>query len=143
MKKILIIVGIVILALAAALVIFARWSQNQITDGPGMVNKEPFMQISQEEAAEMMKKDDGHVVVDVRRPDEFAEGHIPGAINVPNEDIGDEQPKALPDLDQILLVYCRSGRRSVEAANKLADIGYTNIYEFGGIIDWTGEVTKD
>jgi len=143
MKKILIIVAIVILALAAALVIFARWSQNQITDGPGMVNKEPFMQISQEEAAEMMKKDDGHVVVDVRRPDEFAEGHIPGAINVPNEDIGDEQPKALPDLDQILLVYCRSGRRSVEAANKLADIGYTNIYEFGGIIDWTGEVTKD
>lgn len=143
MKRIVLIIGIILLVLAAALVIFVRWSQNQITDGPGMVNEEPFLQISQEEAAEMMKKDDGHVVVDVRRPDEFAEGHIPGAINVPNEDIGDEQPKALPDLDQILLVYCRSGRRSVEAANKLADIGYTNIYEFGGIIDWTGEVTKD
>lgn len=99
-----------------------------------------YIQISQEEAAEMMKRDDGHVIVDVRRPDEYKEGHIVGAINVQNEYILDEPPKSLPDKDQILLVYCRSGRRSKEAAEKLAKLGYTHVYEFGGIITWTGEV---
>ena len=102
-----------------------------------------YMQISQEEAKEMMAKDDGHVIVDVRRLDEYDAGHIPGAILIPNESIGTEQPKELPDLDQIILIYCRSGRRSKEAAGKLAEIGYTNIYEFGGIIDWTGEVVTN
>lgn len=86
----------------------------------------------------MMDRDDGHVVVDVRRQDEYDAGHIPGAILIPNESISDEQPEELPDPDQIILIYCRSGRRSKEAAQKLADMGYTNIYEFGGIIDWTG-----
>ena len=99
-----------------------------------------YHQISQDEAKAMMALDDGHVVVDVRRQDEYDEGHIPGAILVPNESIATEPPEALPDLDQIILVYCRSGRRSKEAAGKLAQIGYTNIYEFGGIIDWTGEI---
>ena len=88
----------------------------------------------------MMELDDDHVVVDVRRQDEFDEGHIPGAICIPNESIIDTQPKELPDLDQIILVYCRSGRRSKEASQKLFDMGYTNVFEFGGIIDWTGEV---
>lgn len=102
-----------------------------------------YTQITQEEAKEMMKKDDGHIIVDVRRQDEYDTGHIPGAIVIPNESITDEQPKELPDLNQTILVYCRSGRRSKEAAQKLADIGYNNVYEFGGIIDWTGEtVTK-
>ena len=62
---------------------------------------------------------------------------------IPNESIGIEQPSELPDLDQIILVYCRSGRRSKEASQKLADIGYTNVYEFGGIIDWTGDIVTD
>ena len=88
----------------------------------------------------MMDIEDGHVVVDVRRQDEFDEGHISGAICIPNESIIDTQPKKLPDLDQIILVYCRSGRRSKEASQKLFDMGYTNVFEFGGIIDWTGEV---
>ena len=91
----------------------------------------------------MMEADDGHIIVDVRTQDEFDEGHISGAICIPNESIGDKQPAELPDLDQIILVYCRSGRRSKEASQKLADIGYTRVYEFGGIIDWTGEVVKD
>lgn len=99
-----------------------------------------YTQISQEEAKEMMGKDDDHIVVDVRRADEYAAGHIPGAILIPNEEIGTEQPAELPDLDQIILVYCRSGNRSKQASQKLADMGYTNVYEFGGIIDWTGEV---
>ena len=99
-----------------------------------------YNHITQEKAKEMMQADDGHVIVDVRRQDEYDSGHIPDAILIPNESIGTEQPKELPDLDQIILVYCRSGRRSAEAAQKLADMGYTQIYEFGGIIDWTGEV---
>ena len=102
-----------------------------------------YTEITQEEAKEMMKKDDGHLIVDVRRQDEYDEGHIPDAVCIPNESIGTEQPEELPDKEQILLIYCRSGRRSKQAAQKLADIGYTNIYEFGGIIDWTGEIVTN
>lgn len=105
--------------------------------------KNAYTQITQEQARTMMEADDGHMIVDVRRPQEYAEGHIPGAINIPNETIGTEQPKELPDLNQILLVYCRSGNRSKQAAQKLFDIGYTNVYEFGGINTWTGEIVAE
>ena len=101
-----------------------------------------YKQITQEEAKETMAKDDGHIIVDVRRQDEYDEGHIPSAVLIPNESITDKQPEELPDLDQIILVYCRSGRRSKEASQKLANIGYTNVYEFGGINTWTGEIVK-
>ena len=113
---------------------------DQIMDGDGMFQIFQYKQISQDEAREMMAKDDGHVIVDVRREDEYAQGHIPGAILIPNESIADTPPEELPDHDRIILVYCRSGRRSKEAAQKLADMGYSNVYEFGGIIDWTGEI---
>lgn len=99
-----------------------------------------YNQITQEEAVKMMEKNDGHVIVDVRRQDEYYEGHIKGAILIPNESISDQKPKELPDLDQVILIYCRSDRRSKEASQKLADIGYKNIYEFGGINNWTGEI---
>lgn len=102
-----------------------------------------YTQIDQATAGEMMARDDGHVIVDVRRQDEYDEGHIPGAILIPNESIGVKPPEALPDYDQIILIYCRSGNRSKQAAQKLAEMGYTNIYEFGGIIDWTGEIVTD
>ena len=102
-----------------------------------------YQQITQEKAKEMMQADDGHIIVDVRRQDEYDSGHIPGAILIPNESIGTEQPKELPDLDQVILIYCRSGRRSKEASQKLADMGYKHIYEFGGIIDWTGDVVTN
>ncbi len=78
----------------------------------------------------------------MRRADEFAAGHIPGAINVANESIGTAEIPELPDKDQLILVYCRSGRRSKEASQKLADLGYTNIVEIGGILDWPGEIEK-
>ena len=97
-----------------------------------------YHRISQKEAAEMMQRDDGHVVVDVRRQDEYDAGHIPGAILIPNESISTERPVELPDLEQIILVYCRSGNRSKTASKKLADMGYTNVYEFGGINTWDG-----
>lgn len=102
-----------------------------------------YTQITQEEVKEMMARDDGHVIVDVRRQDEYDAGHIPGAILIPNESIETEMPEELPDLDQIILIYCRSGNRSKQAAQKLFDMGYTNIYEFGGINDWTGEVVTE
>jgi len=101
-----------------------------------------YRQISAEEAKEIMRDEKNYIILDVRRPDEFAEGHIPGAINVPNEDIGSSDIPALPDKSQLILVYCRSGRRSKEAAEKLVKLGYTNIVEFGGILDWTGEIEK-
>ena len=115
----------------------------QMSEETVMEQTYEYTQISQDKAAEMMAEDDGHVIVDVRREDEYAEGHIPGAILIPNESIVDTPPKELPDFDQIILIYCRSGRRSKEAAQKLADMGYTHIYEFGGIITWTGEIVKD
>ena len=102
-----------------------------------------YVQIDQETAKQMMEKDDGHIIVDVRRQEEYDEGHIPGAILIPNETIISEKPDELSDPDQTILIYCRSGRRSKEAAQKLADMGYTNIYEFGGIIDWTGNIVSE
>ena len=101
-----------------------------------------WVQIDQETAKQMMEADDGHVIVDVRRQDEYDAGHIPGAILIPNESIVDERPAELPDLEQVILIYCRSGNRSKQAAQKLADLGYGNIYEFGGITTWTGEIVK-
>lgn len=112
----------------------------QLLNGDGMVDS--YATISQEEAQKMMQVDDGHIILDVRRQDEFDEEHIPGAICIPNESITDTQPEELPDLHQVILVYCRSGRRSKEAAQKLFDMGYTHVFEFGGIIDWTGETVK-
>ena len=106
-------------------------------------NKAEYTRISQEEAKEMMARDDGHVIVDVRRQDEYNAGHIPGAILIPNETIGSDAPKTLPDYDQIILVYCRSGNRSKQASEKLAAMGYKNVYEFGGINSWTGEIVTD
>ena len=82
---------------------------------------------------------DGAVLLDVRTPEEFADKHIPGAINIPSETISTEEIPELPDKDQLILVYCRSGNRSKQASEKLVALGYTNIVEFGGINDWPGE----
>ena len=101
-----------------------------------------YRQISMDEALEMMKKESGYIILDVRRPDEYAEGHIPGAINLPNEEIGTEKIAQLPNKSQLILVYCRSGRRSKEASEKLVKLGYTNVVEFGGILDYKGEIEK-
>ena len=133
----------IFLLLTAILLLLTGCSSGsgQMVDGDGMVNS--YTQISQEQAKEMITRDDGHIIVDVRRQDEYDAGHIPGAILIPNENIGTEHPEELPDLNQIILIYCRSGNRSKQAAQKLFDMGYTNIYEFGGIIDWTGEIVTE
>ena len=102
-----------------------------------------YRQISMDEAVTMMAQETGYIILDVRRPDEFAAGHIPNAINVPNESIGTSEIPELPDKDQLIMVYCRSGRRSKEASEKLVKLGYTNIAEFGGILDWKGETVTE
>lgn len=102
-----------------------------------------YKQISMDEAVKMMETETGYIVLDVRTPEEFSEKHIPNAVNIPNEEIGDQEIAELPDKDQLILVYCRSGNRSKQASEKLAKMGYTNIYEFGGINDWTGETVSE
>ncbi len=102
-----------------------------------------YRQITMDDAVTMMAEQEGYIILDVRRPDEFAAGHIPGAINVPNETIGTDSIPELPLKDQLILVYCRSGNRSKQASAKLVNLGYTNIVEFGGIIDWPGEIVKE
>ena len=89
-----------------------------------------------------MREEKNYIILDVRRPDEYSEGHIPNAINIPNEEISASEIRELPDRAQLILVYCRSGRRSKEAAEKLVKLGYTNIVEFGGILDWKGDIEK-
>ena len=102
-----------------------------------------YRQISMTDAVTMMEEETGYIILDVRTPEEFAEKHIPGAVNVPNETIGTEEISELPDKDQLILVYCRSGNRSKQASEKLAALGYTNIVEFGGINDWPGETVTE
>ena len=102
-----------------------------------------YRSITMDEAVTMMSRETGYIILDVRRPDEFSAGHIPNAINVPNETIGTAEIPELPDKDRLIMVYCRSGRRSKEAGEKLVKLGYTNIVEFGGILDWKGKITID
>lgn len=109
-------------------------------DGDGM--ERTYTQIDQDTAVFMMENEKDYVILDVRRYDEYEEGHIPGAICIPNERIGSTKLDQLPDLDQMILVYCRSGNRSKQAAEKLVKIGYNKIYEFGGILDWKGETVQ-
>ena len=99
-----------------------------------------YRSIKMDEAVAMMEQETGYIILDVRRPDEFTAGHIPNAINVPNESIGTDEIPELPNKYQLIMVYCRSGRRSKEASEKLVKLGYTNIVEFGGILDWKGEI---
>ena len=102
-----------------------------------------YRSITVDEAVTMMAQETGYIILDVRRPDEYAAGHIPNAINVPNETIGTSEIAELPNKDQLIMVYCRSGRRSKEASEKLVKLGYTNIVEFGGILDWKGEIVTE
>ena len=101
-----------------------------------------YLQISTEEAKSLMESEENYIILDVRTKEEYEEKHIPGAILVPNETIGEDEIPQLPDKDQMILVYCRSGNRSKQAAEKLVALGYTNVVEFGGINDWTGEVVS-
>lgn len=160
-RKKIIVAGIVAFILAVAIMFLKNHiivTSNGISismsgsDGPTAVfiaGKLPegeknmtYTSITMEEAKDIFQNNGDYVILDVRRADEFAKGHIPGAINLANEKILQDKPDALPDFEQTIYVYCRSGRRSKEAADKLVQMGYTNIIEIGGILDWTGELEK-
>ena len=102
-----------------------------------------YRQVAMEEAVELMEREENYVILDVRTEQEYAAGHIPGAVVIPNESIGTEEIAQLEDKDQLILVYCRSGNRSKQAAEKLAQLGYTNIVEFGGINSWPGDIVTE
>ena len=101
-----------------------------------------YDQIGGAEAKALMDSESGYIIIDARTQEEYDQGHIPGAILIPEYEIADRAEKELPDKDQLILVYCRSGRRSKIAAEELVKLGYTNIREFGGIIDWEYEIVK-
>ena len=117
-------------------------------DGPTSIivsekgEKAMYEQITAEEAKKIMDSGEEHIILDTREQDEFDEGHIPGAILIPYTEIENKAEEMLHDKDKLILVYCRSGRRSKIAAESLSKLGYTNIKEFGGIIDWTYEIEK-
>ena len=135
MRKRLFLLIAAVLLFSLALVACNR--QNNSQEGT------TYEQITPAEAKALMDSEDGYIILDVRTPEEFAERHIEGAILIPDYEIGEKAESILTDKEQLILVYCRSGRRSKNAASELAALGYTNIKEFGGINDWEyGTVTE-
>ena len=144
MNKIFYIICLMMLVLIAS----CADNRNVIggADGPTSIKvsdkgeKVMYKQITQDEAKKIMDSGESHIILDVREQYEFDEGHIPGAILIPYTEIENKAEESLPNKDAQLLVYCRSGRRSKIAAESLAELGYTDVKEFGGIIDWKYEV---
>lgn len=137
MSKISIIIIIVALVLLA---VFGLWrfmdGKNGRAQAQNASDKGRYMKISAEEAKKRMDANPNAITVDVREPSEYAQGHIKNAVLVPLGTIGNETLQILPDKNAEILIYCRSGRRSKAAANKFLELGYTNVYDFGGILSW-------
>ena len=106
------------------------------------VKKGKYKKITSNEAKKLMETEKGYIIADVRSTEEYANGHIPNAISIPLDTIGNEAKSQLKDKNQLIMVYCRTGRRSREATLKLIEEGYANVIDFGGINDWTGEIVK-
>ena len=126
----------------AGLLLLTGCGSSGKTAGVSSQPKAVYRQVSAADAAALMESESDYILLDVRTQAEYDQAHIPGAICIPNETIGTEDIPALPDKDQLILVYCRSGNRSRQAAQKLAEQGYTNIVEFGGILSWPGETVS-
>ena len=134
------------LALAASLLTLSACAAPAAvaeTPAPTATPVVEYKKISAADAKARMDSGDEIIILDVRTKEEYDAGHIASAILVPNETIIDKQPELLPDLNAEILIYCRSGNRSAQAANKLIAIGYTNVVDFGGIIDWPYDVVTD
>ena len=139
MKRLTRILLPAVIALTAVLILTGCGSS---ADDKSAGDKKTYRQVSPEEAAAMMEEETDYIILDVRTQEEYEAAHIPGAICIPNETIGTEDIPELPDKEQLILVYCRSGNRSKQASEKLAKQGYTNIVEFGGINSWPGETVS-
>ena len=139
-KKIILTVTVIILT-AAVLAGCIQKTNKEQTEAT-QVNIGTYYQISQDEAKRIMNEESDYIIVDAREQSEYDEGHIKGAIVIPYTEIEQKAEELLPNKTQLILVYCRSGRRSKIAAQSLANIGYKNVKEFGGIIDWQYEIEK-
>ena len=115
-------------------------SNNSTTTTAAKTNE--IRHVSMDDIVKIMNENKDYVIVDVRTPDEYKEGHIPNAINIPNETINEAVYNKLKDKNQLILIYCRSGSRSRQAAYKMQKLGYTNLVDFGGIINWKGKIEK-
>ena len=135
MKKFLLVISVLLCILFTA-------CGNDKTAGNEKGEKAMYEQITAEEAKKIMDSGEEHIILDTREQEEFDAGHIPGAILIPYTEIENKAEEMLPDKDKLILVYCRSGRRSKIASESLSELGYTNVKEFGGIIDWPYEVVK-
>ena len=139
-----------ILMLAISLTLFGFCSCDDKNTGEGTTENSAenttvsitYEQISQDEAKRIMDTVEDFVIIDARTEEEFSEGHIEGAILIPEYEITERAEKEIPEKDTLILVYCRSGRRSKIASDALVQLGYTNVKEFGGIIDWQYEIVK-
>ncbi|MBE5820582.1 MAG: rhodanese-like domain-containing protein [Clostridiales bacterium] len=135
MKKIIYGILILIIILGGIILMFNKG--NKKTE-----NEDEIKYVSMDDIVQIMNENTNYIILDVRTIEEYNEGHIPNAICIPNETIGSDIFKELPNKEQLILIYCRSGNRSKQAAEKLKKLGYTNLIEFGGIIDWKGEIVK-
>jgi len=134
MKKIICVILLIVIVIGVVLVLSMKDNNQE--------NKQPIRYISMDEIKEIMNENADYIILDARTIEEYNEGHIPNAICIPNETIDKSVITRLPRKDQLILIYCRSGNRSKQAATKLANLGYINLVEFGGIIDWDGEIER-
>ncbi|MDE5700034.1 MAG: rhodanese-like domain-containing protein [Lachnospiraceae bacterium] len=132
-----------VIILAVMVTLCINGCHTNISGSNNQETENAYMKISAEEAKEVMDSTDDFVLVDVREADEYAGGHIEGALLIPYGEIGERAETELPDKQQTILVYCRSGRRSAIAAQTLTDLGYTDVRDFGGIIDWPYDKIAD
>ena len=137
MKKVIYIIVLIIIIVGGFTLVIEN-KENSIDNKEESVIK----YVSMDEIVQIMNENSNYIILDVRTMQEYNEGHIPNAICIPNETISENIINKLPNKEQLILIYCRSGNRSKQAAQKLKNLGYTNLIEFGGIIDWAGDVVK-
>ena len=131
MKKVVYIMLIIVVVVLGGIVMLSNKKEE---------SKANIQYVSMNEIKTIMEENENYIILDVRTTEEYNEGHIPNAICIPNETIDESIIEQLPDKEQLILIYCRSGNRSKQATQKLQNLGYTNLIEFGGIIDWEGEI---
>ena len=134
MKKVICIIVLIVIAIGVVLVFSMKDSNEE--------NKQAIRYVSMDDIKVIMNENTDYIILDVRTLEEYNKGHIPNAICIPNETIDESVITKLPRKEQLILIYCRSGNRSKQAAKKLANLGYTNIVEFGGIMDWDDDIER-
>ena len=145
-KNIIIAIVIIAVLICIGFLIYKTNNKNKTTKSNSTTTStaktNEIRHVSMDDIVKIMNENKNYVIVDGRTPDEYKEGHIPNAINIPNETINETVYNKLKDKNQLILIYCRSGSRSRQAAYKMQKLGYTNLVDFGGIINWKGKIEK-